>query len=249
MPSITRRIRSTLTSDAFAARMRQVLSNQIASDAFDATKVVLKAIQASADACAPLKSGVSAALVLLEMSELLPGAKSQRIKSNKGECEHLAERAAQIVQDIWRQTKDFNMLNSRQRWRGALLRSKCYSKKSKTSLMGSRKRRFDNDSLAKIATRAKSRSMDDYWTRECRSSVIHRLHVEHIAADEKRHDAVLSASQMSDAERLQLLTWMHDPTKKPARKLIPNSDATWRRKCKSGFSSFSDFLITGDWPE
>jgi hypothetical protein len=40
---------------------------------------------------------------------LLPDAKSQRIKSNKGECERLAERAAQIVQDIWRQTKDFNV--------------------------------------------------------------------------------------------------------------------------------------------
>ncbi|KAJ6469863.1 hypothetical protein C8R45DRAFT_1078546 [Mycena sanguinolenta] len=98
MPSISRRIRSKLTSDGFAARMRRV---RIPSDAFDATKIALKAIQASTDACLPLKSGVSVALVLLEMSE--------RIKSNKAECEHLAERAAQIVQDIWRQTKDFNV--------------------------------------------------------------------------------------------------------------------------------------------
>ncbi|KAJ6469959.1 hypothetical protein C8R45DRAFT_1218373 [Mycena sanguinolenta] len=78
--------------------MRRV---RIPSDAFDATKVALKAIQASTDACLPLKSGVSVALVLLEMSE--------RIKSNKGECDHLAERTAQIMQDIWRQTKDFNV--------------------------------------------------------------------------------------------------------------------------------------------
>lgn len=70
MPSITRRIRSTLTSDALATRMRQGLSNGITSDAFDATQVALKAIQASADACLPLKSGVSVALVLLEMSEV-----------------------------------------------------------------------------------------------------------------------------------------------------------------------------------
>ncbi|KAJ6470027.1 hypothetical protein C8R45DRAFT_1078610 [Mycena sanguinolenta] len=77
MPSITRRIHSNLTSDAFAARMRRV---QIPPDASDAAKVALQAIQASTDAFPPLKSVVSAALVLVEMSE-----------------------------DIWRQTKDFNV--------------------------------------------------------------------------------------------------------------------------------------------
>jgi hypothetical protein len=50
--------------------MRRVLSNRITSDALDATKVALRAIQASADACGPLKSGVSATLVLLEMCEV-----------------------------------------------------------------------------------------------------------------------------------------------------------------------------------
>ncbi|KAJ6469870.1 hypothetical protein C8R45DRAFT_1104988 [Mycena sanguinolenta] len=98
MPSITRRIRSTLTSDAFAARMCQL---RIPPDALDTAKVALQAIQASADACLPLKSAVSVALVLVEMTE--------KIKSNKEAGKHLAERAAQIVQDIWRQTKDFNI--------------------------------------------------------------------------------------------------------------------------------------------
>ncbi|KAJ6469978.1 hypothetical protein C8R45DRAFT_1105069 [Mycena sanguinolenta] len=97
MPSISRRIRSKLTSDAFAARMRQV---RIPPDALDAAKVALQAIQVSTDAFPPLKSVVSAALVLVEMTE--------KIKSNKEACKHI-ERAAQIVQDSWRQTKDFNV--------------------------------------------------------------------------------------------------------------------------------------------
>ncbi|KAJ6469973.1 hypothetical protein C8R45DRAFT_1016342, partial [Mycena sanguinolenta] len=74
MPSISRRIHSKLTSDGFAARMRRV---RIPSDAFDAMKVALKAIQTSTDACLPLKSGVSVALVLLEMSEKIKSNKSQ----------------------------------------------------------------------------------------------------------------------------------------------------------------------------
>ncbi|KAJ6548995.1 hypothetical protein B0H19DRAFT_1379197 [Mycena capillaripes] len=81
--------------------MRRIRSARIISDAFAATKVALNAIQASTDAVPHLKSVVSAVIVLLEMSE--------RIKSNKKGCEHITERSAQLVQDIWRQTKDFDV--------------------------------------------------------------------------------------------------------------------------------------------
>jgi hypothetical protein len=100
--------------------MRRTRSTKIASDAFDATKVTLKAIQASTDACAPLKSVV---LVVLEGSEVgfrlqhvfqvacsRPVLSNvQKVRSNKKGCEHIAERSAQLVQDIWRQTKDFDV--------------------------------------------------------------------------------------------------------------------------------------------
>ncbi|KAJ6477250.1 hypothetical protein DFH09DRAFT_436348 [Mycena vulgaris] len=81
--------------------MRRTPSTRITSDAFAATKVTLNAIQASTDAFPPLKSAVSAVIVVLELSE--------KAKSNKKGCAHIAERSAQLVQDIWKQTKDFNV--------------------------------------------------------------------------------------------------------------------------------------------
>jgi len=89
-----------LLFDMFS-RMRRTRSTRITSDAFAATKVILKAIQASTDAFAPLKSVVSAVIVVLELSET--------VKSNKKGCEHIAERSTQLVQDIWTQTKDFDV--------------------------------------------------------------------------------------------------------------------------------------------
>jgi hypothetical protein len=102
-------------------KMRRFHSPRITSDAFAATKVALKAIQASTDACAPLKSGVSAAIILLEMSEVSLRAQRaqfqyscswttrlsvQKVKSNKKGCKHVAKRSAKLVQDIWTQTND-----------------------------------------------------------------------------------------------------------------------------------------------
>ncbi|KAJ6548756.1 hypothetical protein B0H19DRAFT_1265550 [Mycena capillaripes] len=62
------------------SRVRRIRSARNTSDAFSATEVALNVIQASTDAVPHLKSVVSAVIVLLEMSE-----------------------------DIWRQTKDFNV--------------------------------------------------------------------------------------------------------------------------------------------
>ncbi|KAJ6469857.1 hypothetical protein C8R45DRAFT_1166331 [Mycena sanguinolenta] len=201
MPSKTRRIRSTPTSDTFSARMRQALSNRITSDAFDATKVALKAIQASADACPPLKSGVSVALVLLEMSE--------KIKSNKAECEHLAERAAQIVQDIWRQTKDLNVHSAEVE--RSVVEIETLFRKIEDFF-----NRLEKEKLwQRLARQDRHKSQVEEYERLSDETLwafginlqfsIHRLNVEHIGADEKRHDAVLSASQMSEAERLMVL--------------------------------------------
>ncbi|KAJ7052915.1 hypothetical protein C8F01DRAFT_562174 [Mycena amicta] len=207
MPPITRCIRSTLTSDALAARMRQVVSKQIAADAFDATKVTLKAIRTSADAFPPLKSGVSAALVLIEMSE--------RIKSNKSECEHLAKRAAQIMEDIWRQTKDFNV-DLPPEVEESVVEVETLFRNIEDFF-----NELENEKLwQRLAHQNRHKSLIEEYGRlldEAMSRVdmnlqfsMRRLHEEHIAADEKRHDAVLSASQMSEAERL-LLTKIHDP--------------------------------------
>jgi hypothetical protein len=103
--------------------LRCTRSTRIASDAFDATKVTLKAIQASTDAFAPLKSVVSAVLVILDGIEVgsrlqhvfqvacsrTTVSTFQKVRSNKKGCAHIAERSAKLVQDIWRQTKDFNV--------------------------------------------------------------------------------------------------------------------------------------------
>ncbi|KAJ6452938.1 hypothetical protein C8R45DRAFT_1083223 [Mycena sanguinolenta] len=208
MPPITRRIRSKLTSDVFSARMRQV---RIASDA---TKVALKAVRASADACPPLKSGVSAALVLLEMTE--------RIKSNKAECEHLAEHAAQIVQDIWRQTKDFNVELPAEVER-SVVEIETLFRKIESFFDGLEKEKV----WQRLARQDRHKSQAEEYGRLLDEAIwvfsinlqfsMHRLHVEHIGADEKRHDAMLSVSQMSEAERL-LLTRIHEP-------ILPNAVA------------------------
>jgi hypothetical protein len=103
--------------------MHRTRSARITSDAFAATKVTLNAIQVSADVFPPLKSAVSAVIVLLELREVSlriqhvsPAVCSrtivptvQKAKSNKKGCEHIAKRSAQLVQDIWRQTKDFGV--------------------------------------------------------------------------------------------------------------------------------------------
>ncbi|KAJ7846407.1 hypothetical protein B0H14DRAFT_936612 [Mycena olivaceomarginata] len=92
-----------LSSLAMLSRMRRRISSaRITSDALAATRLTLNAIQASTDAFPPLKSSASVVLVIMELS--------QRAKLNKKGCEHIAKRSAQLVQDIWRQTKDFGVV-------------------------------------------------------------------------------------------------------------------------------------------
>jgi hypothetical protein len=94
-------------------------STRVRSDVVTATRLTLNAVQASTDVFPPLKSAVSAVIVLLEMSEVrlaLPHSSKlysdrqfQKIKSNRKGCERIAQRSAQLVQDIWRQIKDFDV--------------------------------------------------------------------------------------------------------------------------------------------
>jgi hypothetical protein len=88
-----------------------------------AARIALRAIRDSSDAFPPLKSAAGAMIVVWDMSEvifflfLLPSlhithikpAGHQKVKSNKKDCQLLANRAAEIVGDIWRQTKDFGV--------------------------------------------------------------------------------------------------------------------------------------------
>ncbi|KAJ7064620.1 hypothetical protein C8F01DRAFT_1249666 [Mycena amicta] len=81
--------------------MRRSRSTKIRSDVVAAARLTLDAVQATTDVFPPVKSAVSAVIVLLEMSET--------IKSNRKGCERIAQRSAQLVQDLWRQIKDFDV--------------------------------------------------------------------------------------------------------------------------------------------
>ncbi|KAJ7221225.1 hypothetical protein B0H12DRAFT_1241238 [Mycena haematopus] len=161
--------------------LRRTRSTRITSDAFAATTVTLRAIQASTDAFPPLKSAVSAVLVVLELSE--------KAKSNKKGCEHIAKRSAQLVQDIWGQTKDFDdaiPLEAKE----SIVQIEKLVEEIKTFLEELRKENL----FQRFVARA-----DLY-------SSMPTLLPKSAAADHETHTAVLDVSKMSEAERLQLLT-------------------------------------------
>ncbi|KAJ7223873.1 hypothetical protein B0H12DRAFT_288439 [Mycena haematopus] len=87
--------------------MRRTRSTRITSDAFAATTVALKAIQASTDAFPPLKSAVSAVLVVLELSE--------KAKSNKKGMRTHRKNAPHNLCRIFGDKRRISMLRSRPR--------------------------------------------------------------------------------------------------------------------------------------
>ncbi|KAJ7191695.1 hypothetical protein GGX14DRAFT_481046 [Mycena pura] len=145
---------------------------------------------------------------------------SEKIKSNKRECEHLAERSAQIVQDIWRQTKDFNVVLPAEVERSVVEIETLFRKIENFF------NRLDKEKVwQRLARQDRHKSQVEEYGRlfkldEAISQIsinlqfgVHRLHVEFAAADEKRHVEsaaaarqehadVLAVSQMSEAERL-----------------------------------------------
>ncbi|KAJ6548936.1 hypothetical protein B0H19DRAFT_194925 [Mycena capillaripes] len=144
------------------SRVRRIRSARITSDAFAATKVTLNAIQASADAFPPLKSCASGVIVLLELSE--------KVKSNKQGCQHIAERSAQLVQDIRRQTKDFNVALPVEGERSVGEIEKLF-KEIENFFDGLKKENPWERFARQDRNKAKLRSMADYWTRQCCISV------------------------------------------------------------------------------
>ncbi|KAJ7326294.1 hypothetical protein DFH08DRAFT_336425 [Mycena albidolilacea] len=184
------------------SRMRRRISSvRITSDALAVTRLTLNAIQASTDAFPPLKSSVSVVLVIMELS--------QKAKLNKKGCEHIAERSAQLVQDIWRQTKDFGVVLPEEVERSVTKIENLF--KEIESFFGGIEtenawERFIRQDLHKSQVAEYGRLLDEammHFSFNLELS-IHRLHMESVAADEKRHVAVLTVSQMSESERLLL---------------------------------------------
>ncbi|KAJ7127073.1 hypothetical protein C8R44DRAFT_979770 [Mycena epipterygia] len=183
--------------------MRRIRSTRIPSDAFAAAKVTLKAIQESTDAFPPLKSVVSAVIVVLELSE--------KVKSNKKGCEHIAKRSAQLVQDILRQTKDFDVALPVEVEKSVVQIEKLF-KEIKKFFKGLKKENL----WERFARQDENKSKVEEYGRLLDEAIllfsfnldlgIHRLHLESAAADQKRHAAVLDVSRMSESERVQLLT-------------------------------------------
>ncbi|KAF8178334.1 hypothetical protein K438DRAFT_2021971 [Mycena galopus ATCC 62051] len=183
--------------------LRRTRSTRITSDAFAAAKVALNAIQASTDAFPPLKSCVSAVIVLWEMSE--------KIKSNKKGCEHIVERSAQIVEGIWRQTKSFNVVLPAEVVESVVQIEKLFKEIQK--FFGGLKK---ENVLERLARQDRNKHQIEEYGRLLDEAMLHfsfhlelslhRLHVQFVATDRKRHTAVLAVSRMSESERLQLLT-------------------------------------------
>ncbi|KAJ7025750.1 hypothetical protein C8F04DRAFT_1238977 [Mycena alexandri] len=183
IPRILRRTRSIFTSD----------------DAVAATTVTLKAIQASTDAFPPLKSAVSAVLVVLELSE--------KAKSNRKGCEHIAKRSAQLVQDIWGQTKDFNVALPAE-VKESIVQIKKLVKEIKKFFKELKKEKV----WKRLARQDRNKSQIEEYGRLLDEAMLHfsinlelslhRLHLEFAAADQERHAAVLAVSRMSESERV-----------------------------------------------
>ncbi|KAF8214783.1 hypothetical protein K438DRAFT_1802173 [Mycena galopus ATCC 62051] len=185
--------------------LRRTRSTRITSHAFAATKVTLNAIQASTDALPPLKSGVSAVIVLLEMSEMsIPAFSSPKIKSNKKGCEHIADRSAQIVQDIWKQTKNFDVALPAEVVQSVVQIEKLFEE-IQNFFRGLKKENI----LERLACQDRNKHQIEEYGRLLDEAMLHfsfnlelslhHLHVQFVATDRKRHTAVLA----------QLLTQIH----------------------------------------
>ncbi|KAJ7929666.1 hypothetical protein B0H13DRAFT_2310302 [Mycena leptocephala] len=178
-------------------------SPRIASDALAATRLTLKAIQASTDVFPPLKSAVSVAIVLSEMSE--------NVKRNKKECEHVAKRSAKLVQDIWTQTRDFGVALPVEVEKSVVEIERLF-KEIKKFFKVLRKENI----WERFARQDHHKGQIEEYDRLLQEATldfsfnlnlsIHRLQLESAAVDGKRHTAVLAVSQMTEAERVQLLT-------------------------------------------
>jgi hypothetical protein len=175
-----------------------------------ATGVALRAIRDSADAFPPLKSTAAAMLIVWGAIE--------KVKSNKKDCRRLAQRATDIVNDIWRQTKDHGVnlpveaqqsveeiekiirdivdLMKKLEKQGRFHRyahqdenKTCIDKAAK--LLDEAIQRFDTNMQISILLK-----------QQCAWGAL----VELDGVSRDRHGEILVASQMTEKERVQLLT-------------------------------------------
>ncbi|KAJ7055678.1 hypothetical protein C8F01DRAFT_1234215 [Mycena amicta] len=189
----------TPNSRRCTSTMRRSRSTRIRSDVVAAARLTLNAVQSSTDVFPPVKSAVSAVIVLLEMSE--------RIKSNRKGCERIAQRSAQLVQDLWRQIKDFDVELPAEVKTSVVEIENLFQKiqiffdelQGENIWQRLARQERNNSQIAEFG-----RLLNEaIWDLSINLQLgAHRLHVEFVAADEKRHDGVLAVSQMSEAERL-----------------------------------------------
>ncbi|KAJ7064702.1 hypothetical protein C8F01DRAFT_1127757, partial [Mycena amicta] len=181
--------------------MRRSSSTRIRSDVVAAARLTLDAVQATTDVFPPVKSAVSTVIVLLEMSE--------RIKSNGKGCERIAQRSAQLVQDLWRQIKDFDVELPAE-VKGSVVEIEKLFERIQIFFDELR----GENILQQWARQKRSKSKIDEYEKLLDQAIsdfsynlqlsVHRLHMESATANEKRHGAVLAVSQMSETERLRL---------------------------------------------
>ncbi|KAJ7636837.1 hypothetical protein FB45DRAFT_907456, partial [Roridomyces roridus] len=175
--------------------MRRIRTAQATSDVLAATRVTLKAIRASTDAFPPLKSAVSAVLVILQLSETC--------KSNKKGCKHIAWRAARLVQDIWSQTTDVHTVLPGEVTQ-SILEIQTLLKEIKAFLKG-----LQGENLwQRLARQDRNKAQIDEYERLLDEAMmhfsvqinlelsLHRLHTKSAAVGTDEHKTILAASQM-----------------------------------------------------
>jgi len=176
-------------------------NNAVATDALAALGVTLRVVRDSSDMFPPLKSAATAVLIVVEMS--------QRIKSNRKSCEQLATRAAELVNDIFRQTVDYGGdLPDEVKGSIEVIEQICRDiLQFMNELLGqSLLRSFSRQDSNKSRIEELQRSLDEAlqgFSINLQMSVL-RMHMKISEVSEKRHDEVLVVSRMSESERVLL---------------------------------------------
>ncbi|KAJ7064606.1 hypothetical protein C8F01DRAFT_1229163 [Mycena amicta] len=222
--------------------MRRSRSARIRSDVVAAARLTLNAVQASTDVFPPVKSAVSAVIVLLEMSE--------RIKSNRKGCERIAQRSAQLVQDLWRQIKDFDVelpaevKTSVVEIENLFRQIQFFFDELRGENMWQRLARQErnNSQIAEYGKLLDEAISDLSMNLELAVLRLHmesaaaneKRHIESAAVNEKRHGVVLAVSQMSETERLQRLTRIEVFGRRKDRSNATGTGTLhWTRRCES----------------
>jgi hypothetical protein len=175
-------------------------------------EIILRAVRDSADVFPPLKSAAATVLTLMEMS--------QKVNSNRQDCKDLAIRAADIFQDILRQTKDYGELPTEVQDSIDQIERTFHDITAFMQNLENQKfvRRYARQDDNKSHIERHTKLLDQgIWSFEVNLQMsVRRLHTEtsqvmqntFLELDDvsrERHDEVLDVSRMSEKER-ELLT-------------------------------------------